>query len=110
MKHSYQRSNLKFGACVLFAVLFSGCASSIKQPINIDDLNSFYPNCEQKDEQVLALTRLIPRPGDEKTARLQLAFLGSFSGDYENKEMIADGRMENVINQKVTWVRQRCGY
>jgi hypothetical protein len=63
-----------FGTCVMFASLFSGCASYVEPgrvPMATVDLNTFQVNCAIKDQQVTMLQSMRQSRDDTFMARLK---------------------------------------
>lgn len=105
MKHTVRKSAIVFGICVVFASLFSGCASQPmpnRVPVATMDLNHFIIDCRRKQEQVEFLQSLRQTREEQMAARLRLMFnsyeLVTNPTMYQTNYDMANGNPNKYIN------------
>ena len=91
---------LKFGICVMFASLCSGCATGIatgtpsRTAMSIDDLEWFRYDCKRSQEQMAMLNSM------RRTADDQLFSLSGWSGE--------DKKVNWLITWHIRYLRDYC--
>jgi hypothetical protein len=108
MINRYLPSKIKFGVCVIGVILFSGCASPTRAPMDPRDLSFYHIDCSREIEQVEHLESMRPGWSEKFLARAQLQFLGPLTSDYDTKLMMTNGAMDHIIEQKIILARQSC--
>jgi hypothetical protein len=109
MPHRSLSLKQRFGVCVMFASLFSGCASVHRQPYTPDALIKFEPDCSIREQQTKWLKSIMPTREEMQMARTDLTVFGSWSSDRQNKEFLADGNIGYFVKQDLLWIEQLCG-
>ena len=91
---------LKFGICVMFASLCSGCATGVatgtpsRTAMSIDDLEWFQYDCKRSGQQIAMLNSM------RRTADDQLFSLSGWTGE--------DKKINWLINWHIRYLRDYC--
>ena len=87
---------LKFGICVMFASLCSGCATGTpsRAAMSIDDLEYFQYDCKQSSQQMAMLNSM------RRTADDQLFSLSGWTGE--------DKKINWLITRHIRYLRDYC--
>ena len=106
------RSNKKCGKYVPLVLILTslvGCSTQ-RIPMQNYDLASFSIDCSNAEKQLNYLRDMRPTIYDRREALLQKTMFGGFSSDFDKNKDIVTGKVDYIIDQKISEIYYKCDH